>query len=187
MSKFTPTTAGPTAAAIVLFWREAGRERWFRKDNNFDRALTARFHSAHIQAAERQFDHWNVQAEGALALQILLDQLPRNVYRGNAHAYATDSLALSYALSAINAGLDQQIDPSLRMFCYMSLMHSENLAMQQRCVDLFKALGGDALEHAVEHRDIIERFGRFPHRNRVLGRITTPDEQQFLDAGGFAG
>ena len=187
MSKFTPNTAGPTPSAIVLFWREAGRERWFSKDNNFDRALTARFHSAHLQAAGRQFDHWNENAEGALALQILLDQLPRNVYRGNAHAYATDPLALSFALAAIKAGLDQQIDPALRMFCYMSLMHSENLVMQQHCVELFEKLGGDEVAYAREHHDIIERFGRFPHRNPALGRVTTADEQKFLKSGGFAG
>lgn len=187
MSKYTANTAGPTAAAIVLFWREAGPSRWFKKDNNFDRALTARFHSAHLQAAERQLDRWNDNAEGALALQILLDQLPRNVYRGNAHAYATDPLARHFALAAIDAGMDQQVDPELRPFCYMSLMHAEDLALQRRCVALFEVLGGSALSYAREHCEIIERFGRFPHRNPVLGRVTTAEEKAFLAAGGFAG
>lgn len=187
MSKLSANTAGPTSAAIVLFWREAGAGRWFKQDNNFDRALTARFHSAHLQAAGRKLDQWNQNPESALALQILLDQLPRNVYRGNAHAYATDPLARHFALAAIDAGLDQQIEPGLRQFCYMSLMHSEDLDLQRRCVALFETLGGDGLDYARGHCDIIERFGRFPHRNAMLGRITSKAEKAFLDGGGFAG
>lgn len=187
MNKRKAPEAGPTPAAVVGFWREAGPQRWFAKDLNFDRALGARFHEAHLLAAERRLDAWNAEAEGALALQILLDQVPRNLYRGTAHAFATDPLALHFALAAIDAGLDQQIEASLRPFCYMALMHAEHLALQERCVALFEALGGPSLPHAIEHRDIIRRFGRFPHRNPLFGRETTREEQAFLEAGGFAG
>jgi uncharacterized protein (DUF924 family) len=187
MRKAASTPVGPDPGAVVTFWREAGPDRWFRKDLNFDRSLAARFHAAHLLAAERRLDDWNRTAHGALALQILLDQLPRNVYRGNAHAWATDPLALHLALAAIDAGLDEQVEAGLRMFCYMALMHSEDIVVQRRSLQLFAALGGSPLEHAQTHHDIIERFGRFPHRNRALGRVSTPAEKAFLDAGGFAG
>lgn len=187
MSKRTHTPSGPSPSAVVGFWRDAGPQRWFTKDPNFDRALGARFHDAHLLAAQRQLDAWNDSPEGALALQIVLDQVPRNIFRGTAHAFATDPLARHFALAAIDAGLDRQIEPDVRPFCYMALMHAEDLDLQQRCVALFEALGGPSLPHAVEHHDIIRRFGRFPHRNPLLGRATTPEEQAFLDAGGFAG
>lgn len=187
MNKSKSAEAGPTPAAVVGFWREAGPQRWFAKDLNFDRALGARFHEAHLLAAQRRLDACNAEAEGALALQILLDQVPRNLYRGTAHAFATDPLARRFALAAIEAGLDQQIEVALRPFCYMALMHAEDLELQERCVALFEALGGPSLPHAIEHRDIIRRFGRFPHRNPLFGRETTREEQVFLDAGGFAG
>lgn len=187
MSKRTIAPAGPAPGSVVGFWREAGPQRWFSKDLNFDRALGARFHEAHLLAAQRQLDGWNVDGEGALALQILLDQVPRNLYRGSAHAFATDPLARHFALAAIDSGFDQQIEPALRPFCYMALMHAEDLHLQERCVSLFEALGGPSLPHAIEHRDIIRRFGRFPHRNPLLGRATTAEEQAFLEAGGFAG
>lgn len=178
---------GPTAAAVVAFWRDAGPERWFRKDANFDRALGARFHAAHLLAAERRLDHWNDTPEGALALQILLDQVPRNLHRGNAHAWATDPLARHFAIAALDAGFDAAIETGLRQFCYMALMHAEDLELQRRCVRLFEALGGSGLPFAREHCAIIERFGRFPHRNPALGRMTTAAEQAYLDRGGFAG
>jgi uncharacterized protein (DUF924 family) len=187
MSKRSVSPPGPTPAAVVGFWREAGAQRWFSRDLNFDRALGARFHEAHLLAAQRKLDAWNAEPEGALALQILLDQVPRNIFRGTAHAYATDPLARLFAVSAIDADRPSQIEPGLRPFCFMALMHAEDLALQERSVDLFQALGGPSLPHAVEHRDIIRRFGRFPHRNPLLGRVTTREEQAFLDAGGFAG
>lgn len=187
MAKAAAAPSGPNPGAVVLFWREGGPSRWFAKDVNFDRALAARFHAAHLLAAERRLDDWNRTAEGALALQILLDQLPRNVYRGNAHAWATDPLALHFALAAIDARLDQPVEALLRPFCYMALMHSEDLQVQRRSLKLFETLGGPALAHAQEHCNIIERFGRFPHRNLALGRISTPEERAFLDGGGFAG
>jgi uncharacterized protein (DUF924 family) len=181
------STAEPEALSIVDFWREAGAKRWFAKDADFDRAFTQTCYAAHLRAAGRELDAWNLHPIGALALQILLDQLPRNAFRGNAHAYATDSLARHFALAALDDGLDVQIDAELRPFCYMSLMHAEDLALQQRSVALFEALGGTSLDFAHEHLQIILRFGRFPHRNKALGRASTSAELQFLDAGGFAG
>ncbi len=187
MSRPPKVPAGPTPEAVAGFWRDAGPERWFTKDLNFDRALGARFHAAHFQAAGREFDAWNASPEGALALQVLLDQVPRNLFRGSAHAFATDPLARHFALAAIDAGLDAGVEPALRPFCYMALMHAEDLALQERSVALFEALGGPSLPHAVEHRDIIRRFGRFPHRNPLLGRVSTAEELDFLKGGGFAG
>lgn len=177
----------PEASTIVAFWRKAGSQRWFSKDLDFDREFTDQFYASHLRAAERQLDDWNLEPVGALALQILLDQLPRNAFRGNAHAYATDSLAQHFALAAIDNGLAAQIEAELRPFCYMALMHAEDLPLQQRSVALFTALGGPSLSFAHEHLDIIQRFGRFPHRNPVLGRVSTSAELEFLAGGGFAG
>jgi uncharacterized protein (DUF924 family) len=179
--------AAATASAIVDFWRDAGPGRWFRKDPAFDRSLDERFRAAHLHAAERRCDDWIATAEGALALQILLDQVPRNIFRGSAHAWATDPLARHYALAALDAGFDVRIEPELRQFCYMALMHAEDLGLQRRCVALFERLDGAGLPFARDHCAIIERFGRFPHRNPLLGRETTAEEHAFLAAGGFAG
>ncbi len=186
MSKPIKSNPGPTPGAVVSFWREAGVERWFRKDANFDRALGARFHAGHQLAAERQLDDWNRHPEGGLALQILLDQVPRNIFRGTAHGWATDPLARHFALAALAAGFDVRIEPALRPFCYMALMHAEDLDLQRRCVELFTPLGGPGLESAQEHLQIVQRFGRFPHRNAALGRETTAEERDFLRNGGFA-
>lgn len=175
------------ALQIVNFWRDAGPARWFSKDDDFDRAFTRHCEADHLRAAARRLDDWNQDPIGALALQILLDQLPRNAFRGTAHAWATDPLARHFALAAIAAGLDAHIEPQLRPFCYMALMHAEDLDLQEHCVQLFQALGGPSLSHAHEHRDIIARFGRFPHRNPALGRISTAAETAFLAQGGFAG
>jgi uncharacterized protein (DUF924 family) len=118
----------------------------------------------------------------------VLDQFPRNMFRGDRRVYATDVQARNVAVGAIERGLDTRIDPALRAFLYMPLMHSEDLTDQQRCVELFSR-GGDPenLKYARDHADIIRRFGRFPHRNRMLGRTTTADEAAFLDSGGFSG
>lgn len=132
-------------------------------------------------------DTWAQDAFGALALLILLDQFARNAFRGTPRMFASDAKARAVALSAIGAGFDKMAEPDLRHFFYLPLTHSEQLADQDRAVELARGLGGEALRYAVLHRDIIEKFGRFPHRNAVLGRTTTPDEQKFLDDGGFAG
>ena len=170
---------------IVAFWRAAGRRQWFKGGPAFDAECRTRFEVAHLAASQREFDDWANTAEGALALCLLLDQIPRNIFRHSGHAFATDALALHYAQQAIAAGLDLQIEPELRAFFYLPFEHSEALADQHRSLDLFEALG---IEHyrgyAQAHLEVIARFGRFPHRNRALGRINTAEEQTWLDAGG---
>ncbi|WP_140719682.1 DUF924 family protein [Pseudomonas sp. Hp2] len=175
-------------ASVCEFWERAGPERWFSKNESFDANFRQHFLELHHAAARRECEHWMDSADGALALMILLDQFPRNCFRGGAHAYATDGLARHYARRAIEAGYDYEVAPSLRMFFYLPFEHSEDPADQARSVELHRALPGEgAAEWALLHRDIIARFGRFPHRNAALGRDTTPEEQRFLDEGGFAG
>ncbi|CAN7363225.1 DUF924 family protein [Variovorax paradoxus] len=177
----------PTARDIVDFWRQAGPERWFAKNETFDAQFRERFLAAHEAAARGELDHWAQGAEGALALLVLLDQFPRNTWRGNARMLATDAKALAIARQAIEAGLDLKTDEELRRFFYLPFMHSESLDDQQRSVELNAALDANTQRFAVLHRDIIARFGRFPHRNKLLGRTSTAEEQRFLDEGGFAG
>lgn len=184
-SSLTPIV--PPPQDVVAFWLDAGPQQWFSKSDEFDAAFRARFEHAHVAAAARQLDAWLEEATGALALMILLDQFPRNAYRGTAHMFATDPLAQYFAERAIAAGHDLAVDPRLRQFFYLPFEHAENLAAQNRGVTLMEPLDADSLRWAVLHRDIIKRFGRFPHRNAALGRQTTQAEQEFLDAGGFAG
>lgn len=174
-------------APVCSFWREAGPDRWFARDEAFDADFRGRFLDAHFAAARRACDGWIEEAEGALALMILLDQFPRNAFRGTAHMYATDPLARHFAERALERRLDLELEPELRVFIYLPFSHSETLADQERAVALNRPHGGENLESAIEHRDIIARFGRFPHRNALLGRITTAEEQAFLDGGGFSG
>jgi uncharacterized protein (DUF924 family) len=177
----------PSAPDVVRFWREAGPRRWFAKDDAFDAEFKSRFEAVHHAAATGALDAWAGDAEGALALLVLLDQFPRNAWRGSGHMFATDGKALAVAHAAVEAGHDRQVDPALRPFFYLPFMHSESLAEQERSVALNAELDADTQRYAVLHRDIIARFGRFPHRNKVLGRRTTAEEQQFLDRGGFSG
>lgn len=177
----------PSARDVVGFWSEAGPERWFAKNDAFDADFISRFADAHQAAARGELDHWAADAQGALALLVLLDQLPRNAWRGNPHMLATDGLALAVAKQAIEAGFDRQCEPVLQRFFYLPFMHSEVLAEQERSVELNAALDDNTQRYAVLHRDIVARFGRFPHRNRMLGRTSTAEEQKFLDEGGFAG
>lgn len=176
-----------TPAAIIAFWREASADRWFTKDAAFDDEIRRRFMASYEAAAAGKLTDWEQSAEGALALLLLLDQFPRNMFRGEARAFATDPLARTIASRAILNGFDGAF-PEMRGFFYLPFEHSENLADQERALALFKAAGDeDGLKWAELHADIIRRFGRFPHRNAVLGRVTTPEEQAFLDGGGFAG
>lgn len=174
-------------ADVVRFWQDAGPDAWFTKDETFDRRFRDRFLDAHFAAARRELDGWRASPDGYLALLVLLDQFPRNVFRGTGHMYATDPLARAIAREADAAGADTGIDPALRVFLYLPYSHAEDLACQHRAVELNRRIGAPYLDHALGHRAIIERFGRFPHRNRILGRETTPEEQAFLDEGGFAG
>jgi uncharacterized protein (DUF924 family) len=170
---------------IVTFWQEAGPAKWFAKDTAFDTELRERFLDAHFAAARREHEPLLDDADGALALILLLDQVPRNVFRDSAHAFATDPLARDYADRTIAAGHDLRVDPALRVFFYLPFEHSEDLADQDRCVALCEAMGNaNYLKYAEAHRDVIRRFGRFPHRNRALARTNTPEEQAWLDAGG---
>lgn len=175
-------------ADIVAFWREAGPKKWFTKDLAFDDEIRRRFLVTHEAAAAGKLSAWEAGAEGTLALLILLDQFPRNMFRGQARAYATDPMARAIAAGALVRGFDAQVEPEMRGFFYLPFEHSEDLADQERCIALHKAIGdAEGLKWAEIHHDIIRRFGRFPHRNAALGRSTTPEEQAFLDAGGFAG
>lgn len=175
------------AADVVAFWRDAGPGLWFAKDDAFDRRFRDRFLSLHEAAARGELGAWLATTEGALALLLLLDQFPRNAFRGTPRMFATDPLAREAARSAICASHDRAVDPELRPFFYLPLGHSESLEDQERSVVLCEALGEPVLSHAKGHRDIIRRFGRFPHRNAILGRATTAEEQRFLDDGGFKG
>ena len=174
-------------SAIVAFWRDAGPDRWFAKDVAFDGLCRSRFLALHMQAAARQHDDWMADAEGALALILLLDQIPRNVFRGTAHMYATDPLARHFAQQAVASDYVEKVEPELRVFFCLPFSHSENLDDQDLAVRLNTPLGESLLSHAIGHRDIIHRFGRFPHRNPLLARETTAEEAAFLAAGGFAG
>jgi len=177
-----------TREQIVTFWREAGPDRWFNKDAAFDDEIRRRFLVTYEAAAAGKLREWENSAEGALALLILLDQFPRNMFRGDQRTYATDELARAVTAGALIKGFDAQVDKEMRAFFYLPFEHSEDLADQERGVALYKAAGDeDGLKWANIHYDIIRKFGRFPHRNAVLGRTTTPEEQAFLDGGGFAG
>jgi uncharacterized protein (DUF924 family) len=177
-----------TAAEIVSFWRDSGPERWFEKDEDFDRAIRVKFLAAHEAAARGELAAWEDSAEGALALVILFDQFPRNMFRDSPHAFATDPLARAAASRAIARGFDRETEETMRPFFYLPFMHSELLADQEQCVRLVQQLTDlEQAKYAAHHRDIIAKFGRFPHRNRALGRDTTAAEQEFLNDGGFSG
>jgi uncharacterized protein (DUF924 family) len=183
-------TAGATpadAAAVVGFWRQAGPSMWFAKDDGFDRRFREAFLGAHQAATRGDLDNWQATSDGALALLLLLDQFPRNAFRGTPLMYASDATARRIAAAAIAAGRDRLVTPDLRKFFYLPFAHSEDIADQERSAALCNPLGPPDSVNAERHRDIVRRFGRFPHRNTILGRIMTPDEQNFLDQGGHAG
>jgi uncharacterized protein (DUF924 family) len=164
----------PTADDVIAFWREAGADKWFARDDAFDASIKERF-LALLEAARRgDLSHWEDTPDGALALVIVLDQFPRNMFRGDARTYAADPLARAVAARALARAFDQCFPPAERRFFYLPFEHSENLADQERCVALNRAAGDEeGVKWAELHADIIRRFGRFPHRNGVLGRATT--------------
>ena len=178
-----------TADEIVEFWQGAGPDKWFSKDEAFDEACRSRFLFTYEAAARGDLAEWELQPCGALALLILLDQFPRNMFRGTRRVYATDPTAVLIAERAVERGFDTAVEPELRRFFYLPFMHSEELRDQDRSVALNTALGGDdVIAWAHHHRDIVARFGRFPHRNAILGRESTADEQAYLaEEGAFAG
>lgn len=177
-----------TPKDITDFWFLAGESRWFTKDQAFDGQLAVRFGQALREARHGGFDHWGETPAGALGLVLLLDQVSRNIHRGNPLAFAADARALRLCKEWVGRGYLRALPPPRAMWFCMPFEHSENLDDQWRCLALFQSMGLDDMAHwARVHLDIIARFGRFPHRNRVLGRTSTPDELDFLRAGGFAG
>ena len=173
---------------VLGFWRHAGPAKWFIKNDRFDDAIRLKFEPVHHRAARGDYDAWALTPEGSLALLILLDQFPRNLYRGSAHSYATDSKARAVARSATDRKWHKVVEPELRQFFLLPFEHSEDMADQDRAVALAEDLGDpELLKWANVHRDIITKFGRFPHRNGCLGRENTVEEILFLNQGGFAG
>jgi len=178
----------PTPENVVSFWREAGPEKWFAKNGAFDLSCRDRFLAAWEKAGRGEFAAWEATPEGALALVLLLDQMPRNMFRGDPRSWATDPQALAAAGRALAKGFDTKTERELRFFFYLPFEHAENLRAQERSVALFELYGEpDQLEWARHHRDIVVRFGRFPHRNAVLGRESTPEELAFLEEDDFRG
>jgi uncharacterized protein (DUF924 family) len=181
-------TAKIEPAEVVSFWRDAGPEKWFNKDDAFDAAIAERFGDLYKEAAAGARDAWAATPEGALGLLLLLDQFSRNLFRGSDRTYAQDPKAREIARAALEAGHDKRIDQDLRPFFCMPFMHSEQLADQATSVALAHAYGDPkTLWFARHHQAIVRRFGRFPHRNAILGRHSTPAEREFLESGGFGG
>ena len=182
------SSAHTTPQTILDFWYGLDEKLYFVRDDALDAEMMDRFSSALAEARHGVFDHWSLTADGALALTILLDQFSRNIHRGTPDAFAADEQARTVACQAIERGFDTEVPSNHRRWFYMPFMHSEDLADQERCVELCTQAG---LEHnipyAIEHADIIRRFGRFPHRNVILGRTSTQDEIKYLESGGFTG
>jgi uncharacterized protein (DUF924 family) len=174
-------------ADVVAFWRDAGPKKWFEKNAEFDQSLVERFGALHAEIAAGGKQDWTKTPEGALALILVLDQFSRNMFRGTPKAFAQDEMALDIARKAVDAGFDAALPTELRFFMYMPFEHAETIAEQERAVLFMHAFAPYVLQYARDHEQIIRRFGRFPHRNTILGRHTTPAEQDFLDGGGFAG
>lgn len=186
----------PRASDILQFWfadsltTTVARPEWFRKDAEFDATIAQRFGPLIEDAQQRRLDAWAQEARGALARLLLLDQFTRNVYRDTPRAFAGDALALAAAQAMVSRGQDRELHPQQRAFAYLPFEHTESLAAQERGIELFSALAAehpgqaDALLWAQKHRDIVARFGRFPHRNLVLGRVSTAAELAFLQRPG---
>ena len=173
---------------VLEFWNEAGPEKWFNKDDAFDRELERRFLPLNEAAARGEHDDWAKDAQSCLALILVLDQFSRNLFRGSSKAFSRDARALEIARLALQKGYPAEVADNVRFFFYMPFMHSESIADQMTSLRLQHSVSGSGgMKYAREHYDIIARFGRFPHRNPVLDRHTTPAEQAFLDAGGFKG
>jgi uncharacterized protein (DUF924 family) len=177
-----------SAADVLAFWLAASHDRWFKPDAAFDAEIRQRFAATYEDAAAGRLSAWEDWPDGALAYLIVIDQFPRNMFRHSARSYATDPLARLVARNAIAKSFDQQVAMPQRQFFYLPFEHSEELADQELAVALMEKTGdADLVKWAKLHMDIIRRFGRFPHRNAVVGRTTTPEEQAFLDGGGFSG
>jgi uncharacterized protein (DUF924 family) len=162
------------------FWFKQERKAWFEKHPAFDEEIRRRFLSLYELGAAGKLSDWKQAPAGCLALVILLDQFPRNMFRNSARSFAADPLALEAAMHAVAMGYDQGMSDDERTFAYLPFEHSESSADQARCCELMKPLGEEVYRYALRHREIIDRFGRFPHRNAALGRASTPEEIEFL-------
>lgn len=195
----------PAPDAVLEFWFgpdrndlplvDARHDRWFRPDPELDREIRQRFTDLVWRARTGALDSWTLRPEGRLALILVLDQFTRQIYRGTARAFENDTRALGYAIEGLHSGADRVLNLFERAFFYLPLEHSELLEDQDRSVAAFERLVCDTsplwqararsfLTHAREHRDIVRRFGRFPHRNAILGRTSSPEERAYLNAGG---
>jgi uncharacterized protein (DUF924 family) len=174
------------AQDVLDFWFGRGaergepRKRWFEKDAAFDREIRSRFLPLYETLLAGGHADWRAQARECLARIVVLDQFPRNMFRGTPRAFSSDALALETAQQLVERGWDRELLPVERTFAYLPFEHSESLADQQRACELMRALGGEQYDYALRHKAIIERFGRFPHRNAILGRPSTPEEIEFL-------
>jgi uncharacterized protein (DUF924 family) len=185
-----PSAGRPIATStdVLAFWRQAGPDRWFIKDDAFDTEIRDKFLATYEAAATGKLRDWEATPEGTLALIIVLDQFPRNMFRDEARSFAADPIARTLANTALKRGCERDVAANERTFFFLPFMHSEDAMDQERCVELYRTAGEDySLKYALEHAEIIRRFGRFPHRNSILGRATTPEEQAFLEGGGFKG
>jgi uncharacterized protein (DUF924 family) len=175
-----------TPEDVLRFWRDAGPKRWFKMDPAFDEEIRQRFLATWEEARAGRLAAWETAADSALALLLVLDQFPRNMFRADARSFASDAEARLAAARAIGQKFDQEVAPKERNFFYLPYMHSENLGDQDRGVALAHATGNaENIKHAEAHRDVIRRFGRFPFRNQALGRTSTPAEAEYLAAGGY--
>lgn len=176
------------AKDVLEFWVGLGPKKWWRRDDAVDAEIRSRFGELYLEAASGRLDAWLEEPDSALALVIVLDQFSRNMYRNDPRAFAQDTRCAHLVLGLIEAGLDRRMRTDIGVFCYLPLMHAENIHDQRLCLAEMERLElPENVEAAQEHLDIIERFGRFPHRNVVLNRQTTEAEQAFLDGGGFSG
>jgi len=175
-----------TPETVLNFWfNELTPKDWFVKSDDIDASITDRFSGLHLALSRGVSDEWRATPEARLALIIVFDQFPRNIYRGSPLAFATDGLALKEAKAALAMGADKAIVEDRRIFFYMPFEHAEDIAEQERCVTLFEALGNaNYLDYANQHHDIIARYGRFPHRNPILGRASTAEEKAYLATPG---
>jgi uncharacterized protein (DUF924 family) len=180
----TPAMIDAKAAEILRFWFEEHPKDWFVKNPAFDADMRARFLALHEAAAAGQFAHWADDPGACLALVIVLDQFPRNMFRGEARAFATDAQARAAARVILERGWNRAMSQPQQLFAYLPFEHSESLADQVLCCELMKDFDAEQLRYAIRHREIIERFGRFPHRNAILGRESTPAELEFLKQPG---
>ncbi|MGI9400956.1 MAG: DUF924 family protein [Rhizobiaceae bacterium] len=182
------TGAGAASFNEVLdYWNSIGKDGWFNRDDEIDRIIRERFLTTHELAASGALDSWQERPDSCLALILVLDQFSRNMFRNDPRAFATDANALSIAENAVENGFHLEVEGDLAQFFFMPFMHSESMDAQNRCVELMHCFcARENFDYAIIHRDVIARFGRFPHRNPALKRNTTHAEQAFLDAGGFS-